>query len=429
MTTIAELRSALQTIPDALLGPDESIVRDEALTSLDALSMFDVVPVAVTFVGSSGSGKSLLVNRCVGADVSPTSVIRPTTTRVLMAGSSGPVSLSVESDYAHVPDARGGVVFIDTPSWEHDEDAVIAAMDVADLVVVVLTPSRYADAAVARLVERLPQGRPSAVVLNRVDASEEDRHRLSDSVSAIYGADVVALDEGGDVHLATEQLLEGLEIDTFGYQRAAVLRSSAASGARHLAGAVTSLSTDIGRLAEQVEARSTDADDVVFSVLASWPESRAAVAQDVVRRIEGIDAALSSGDIGARVRSGLETVDGGRTAAEFDRWKSVLDDRCIASATIRWRRKAAHALVESHAWRVGLNPALDAPPRLRRILKGQLDAIAETAHAEAVDMVAMDLSTRISEWQTAVGRLGTYAPGVLLDAADGFSPRGDRTGG
>ena len=29
-------------------------------------------------------------------------------------------------------------------------------MDVADLVVVVLTPSRYADAAVARLVERLP---------------------------------------------------------------------------------------------------------------------------------------------------------------------------------------------------------------------------------------------------------------------------------
>ena len=98
MTTIAELRTALESIPPALLGPDEVVVRDEALTSLDALSLFDVVPVAVTFVGSSGSGKSLFVNACVGSEVAAVSAIRPTTTRVLMAGSTGPVSLAVESD-------------------------------------------------------------------------------------------------------------------------------------------------------------------------------------------------------------------------------------------------------------------------------------------------------------------------------------------
>ena len=162
MTTIADLRSALLDIPTPLLGPDERRVRDEALASLEALSQFDIVPVAVTFVGSSGSGKSTIFNVCVGFDASPASVVRPTTTNIVMAGGSGPVSVAVESEYVHAINARPGVVFIDTPSWEHSAEAVEAAMDVADLVVVVVTPSRYAYAEVARLVASLPDGRPAA---------------------------------------------------------------------------------------------------------------------------------------------------------------------------------------------------------------------------------------------------------------------------
>ena len=321
------------------------------------------------------------------------------------------------------------MLFIDTPSWEHDEDAVVASMDVADLVVVVVTPSRYADATVARLVERLPEGRPSAVVLNRIDTSPEDRERLTESVHDVYGADVVTLDEGGDVAVAVATLLEGLAIDTLGYQRAAVLRSSAASGARHLAGAVTSLSTDIGELADQVDDVDDGAEALVFTVLDTWPDSRAAIANDVVRAIAAIDARLASSELGDRVRDDLVDVGGGPYAERLDAWKAALDDRCVASARIRWRRKAALALIDDHAWRVSLNPDLDVPPRMRRILKDSLGEISRDANEQARSIVADALGDRITEWQTAVGRLGTYAPGTLLAAADGFSPRGERTDG
>ena len=57
-----------------------------------------------------------------------------------MAGGSGPVSVSVESEYVHVPGAPPGLLLVDTPPWEHDERAVRAAVTVADLVVLVLQP-------------------------------------------------------------------------------------------------------------------------------------------------------------------------------------------------------------------------------------------------------------------------------------------------
>jgi len=81
MTTISELREALESVPSALLDEDDRRVRTETLVSLDALERFDVVPTVIAFVGSSGSGKSSLVNAALGAQISPSGPIRPTTKR------------------------------------------------------------------------------------------------------------------------------------------------------------------------------------------------------------------------------------------------------------------------------------------------------------------------------------------------------------
>ena len=112
MTTIGELRTLLLEVPDVLIDVDDTRVLADAITSLDALEGIDVVPSVIAFVGSSGSGKSALVNAVLGVDATETGVLRPTTLRPLMVGGSGPVSLSAESEYLHLPDARPGILVI-----------------------------------------------------------------------------------------------------------------------------------------------------------------------------------------------------------------------------------------------------------------------------------------------------------------------------
>ncbi|MGI9667361.1 MAG: GTPase [Acidimicrobiia bacterium] len=432
MTTIAELRAQLLSVPVALLGADERRVKEEALTSLDALAQFDIVPAAVAFVGSSGSGKSTIFNGCVGADVSPVSVKRPTTTRAIMAGSSGPVSLAVESEYVLVPSARPGVVFIDTPSWEHDPETIASVMAAVELVVVVLTPSRYADAAVSELVDSLPERRPSAVVVNRVDAEPEDVAALMDSVRELYGADVVELSEGGSVADASEILLRDLAIDTIGYQRGAVLRASGSSGARFLASAVTSLSTEIGSLAEVIDgATASVSGDETLPVLETWHETRGAIVNETRRRVAALDATLAledGGDIAPRVRLDLDPWEGESLGDDLDSWHDRLTASGVANARMRWRKKSGTELIAHNLWKAGVHPGLSLPNRVQRTLGPRLAPTVAEAHEELVSLVDAATEARRQQWASYVAMLGSYTPGNLLAAADGFSPRGAARG-
>lgn len=427
MTTIADLRRELMRVPTALLGPDERRVREEALTSLDALANFDIVPAAVAFVGSSGAGKSTIFNACVGDDVSAVSVARPTTLRTLMAGSSGPVSLSVESEYVLVPGAEAGVVFIDTPSWEHDAASVASVMNVADLVVVVLTPSRYADASVAELVADLPERRPSAVVVNRIDAPADQVEVLMESVRDLYGTGVVELEENGDVRAAAAGLLEDLAIDTIGYQRGAVLRAAGSSGARFLAGAVTSLSTEIGALQTAVEETTVaSVGSEPLPVLETWEETRAALVNDARRRVTALDADLAldgNTDIASRLRLELEPWDGEVLSEDLDRWRADLSNEAVKRAKMRWRKSAGAELITHNIWKGGVHPGLTLPKRVQRVLGQRLNATVEHAHTGLVGLLDAAVEGRRQQWLAQVDALGDYAPGELLAAAEGFSPR------
>jgi energy-coupling factor transporter ATP-binding protein EcfA2 len=153
-------------------------------------------PLLVALVGSTGAGKSTLVNSIVGAQVSATGIRRPTTNSPVLACHPDEVDWFAENVFLPtVPRVRQeglarsgrdgllvlaasegmpkGVALLDTP----DIDSVVQAhrefahqfLDASDLWLFMTTASRYADAAVWELLEYAQErGAALGIVLSRV---------------------------------------------------------------------------------------------------------------------------------------------------------------------------------------------------------------------------------------------------------------------
>lgn len=427
MTTIGELRTLLLDVPDVLLDVDDARVLADAITSLDALEGIDVVPSVIAFVGSSGSGKSTLVNAVLGVDASEVGVLRPTTLRPLMVGGFGPVSLSAGSEYVHIPNARPGILVIDTPAWEHEPEAVRSVLEVADLVVVVVTQARYADASVAELIQAIPTNQRSVVVVNRVVAAGDEREALLTSIASVLGPEVVVIDEGGRVDNAGAALVDGMAVDTLGYERAAVFRSAAASGARHIAGALTAAAVDIGSVSAAVSTiDEADFGSTVFTVFDAWPPTRADLARTVARRVHDTDALIidrAANPLARRLFARIGRWEGeGEVSVDLDAWRTSTVERFVGASSIRWRRRAAIDQIDRFSWRIAINGDSPLPPRMTRMLGDRLLPTVEDTRRDLVAAMAKPVDRRVAVWAGHLDRLAAYAPGELLAAVDGFAP-------
>ena len=431
MTTISELREALQAVPVALFDEDDQRVMTETLVSLDALERFDVVPTVVAFVGSSGSGKSALVNAALADDIAASGPIRPTTNVVTMIGSSGPVSLASESEYLHLPSVRPGLLIIDTPPWEHDSQAVAAVVGVADLVVVVVTPSRYADASVADLVAEIPSGQPSAVVLNRIDVAADDRSELLASVADRFATPVVLIDEGESMDGAVEELLDALNIDSVEYQRSAVLRSAAAAGAGYLAKRVVEAVDLLARFERTLQAATVPSIGVAtLPILDTWDSTRSAIVKRGVGAERSIDESMmaSGGPLAANLLDTLPPIEPQDISRVLDTWKDETVRAFQAEARVRWRKRAATDMLDRFAWRAAINGDVQSPPRFRRVMGDRLERCSATAR-DAIDQILNEpLDRRLDAWRQAGADIGSYAPGILLSLSESFAPDGAARG-
>ena len=144
----------------------------------------------VAFAGSTGSGKSSLLNALAGESIAAVDVLRPTTSEALavvrVQEGSGPLLdwLEVRRRHQLAPDpeaapsrgpAEDGLILLDLP----DHDSVVTAhrleaerlVALVDLMVWVVDPQKYADAAVhERYLRGLTAHRDVVlVVLNQVD--------------------------------------------------------------------------------------------------------------------------------------------------------------------------------------------------------------------------------------------------------------------
>jgi GTP-binding protein EngB required for normal cell division len=163
----------------------------------------------VAFAGGTGSGKSTLFNALSGASFSPPGVTRPTTRHVhaCVWGMQGAAPLldwlGVQRRHryarASVLDSGeadlDGLLLLDLPDHDSVVTASMAAVDrlskLADMVIWVLDPQKYADAAVHNryLIPLAGHATVFAVVLNQIDTlpaehvqdCEDDLRRLLDA--------------------------------------------------------------------------------------------------------------------------------------------------------------------------------------------------------------------------------------------------------
>lgn len=246
LVQIGSARSGPDGFSEQLLNDAQQLL-DRAGQRLRMSSAHTVVALA----GGTGSGKSALFNRLAGADFSAVGVTRPVTRDphacVWGVAGSGQLLEWLEVQRRHRyarssaldrgEDAMAGLILLDLP--DHDSvvssasDQVDRLVGLADLMVWVLDPQKYADAAVHRryLVPLSGHSEVIAVVLNQAD-------RLSAGQAEDCVTDLRRLLESEDLHdvqvLVTSALtgagigeLRKLLIQAVSARRAATARISA----------------------------------------------------------------------------------------------------------------------------------------------------------------------------------------------------------
>ncbi|MBO3087681.1 GTPase domain-containing protein [Cellulomonas dongxiuzhuiae] len=167
---VEEARASRARLVDQL---DEHLV--PRLTELSA-------PAVVVVAGSTGAGKSTLVNSLVGREVSAAGVLRPTTREPVLV--HHPLDADLLSHHPVLDEVQAvaadtvprGIAILDAPDLDSvldsNRDTAHRLLEAADLWLFVTTASRYGDALPWRVLRSAVERSTSvAMVLNRVPAA------------------------------------------------------------------------------------------------------------------------------------------------------------------------------------------------------------------------------------------------------------------
>ena len=213
-------------LDDALLD-EAATVADRAAGRLRLSAQHTVVAIA----GATGSGKSSTFNALTGLELSSTGVRRPTTSwaTACVWGSAGAEELlqwlgipprhqtmrDSMLDTAREDRELDGVVLMDLPDHDSTEVAhhleVDRLVELADLLVWVLDPQKYADAAIhdRYLAPLRSHAGVMVVVLNHIDTVAEDRRQsMVDDVRRLLDLDGLQ-----EVPIFAVSAREGIGID------------------------------------------------------------------------------------------------------------------------------------------------------------------------------------------------------------------------
>lgn len=387
---VARLRSSMEWASVAI-DPD---VRDVVMASIERCEgrlELGVDHTVVALAGGTGSGKSSLFNAVAEQEFAVPGVARPTTSDISAVTWGDPATslldwLEVGVDRRLNLEAGGefeGVVLLDLP--DHDSvnsanrDIVNRVVPMADLLVWVMDPQKYADNALhsAYLQIASVHGQPSLVVLNHVDRLPTDQ--AWEVVRDLQK--LLAVDGMLDVPVMPVSARTGQGID--------ILKAELAGAAQARTVASEAVRADLvsaGRALEKALAR--DADPVLPDV---------EVMVDALARAAGIDAvAAASSAVAAGKTHVVPPVAGIRAeAAERERLDWI--DAATEGLPATWHRVVSDAVAPASQLAEEINAAVSAVewPTIRRVpgIKGALSrhvrasAAAKTVHALARDAV------------------------------------------
>jgi hypothetical protein len=357
---LATLRNQLAAAPLGLATPERDAARRSARAVSDQIDDYLLprlrdldAPLLTVVGGSTGAGKSTLVNSLIGAPVTTAGVLRPTTRspvlvcarpdvaafsgdRVLpglprvtgAAGGPGTVQLVVRDDLP------AGLALLDAP----DVDSVVESnrelagqlLAAADLWVFVTTAARYADAVPWDLLRTAQErGTALAVVLDRVppEAAAEVAADLAGMLTraGLAGARLFVIEERTLVEgqLPEDQVaplrewLHALAADQ--EARAAVVRQT-------LTGALDSLEQRVAGVATALEAQQAAADALRVAAAAAYATAR-----------DGIDEGVRSGTLlrGEVLARWQEFVGTGEWMRALQGQVSRFRDRVVSAVTGR----------------------------------------------------------------------------------------------
>ncbi|MCM4081719.1 GTPase domain-containing protein [Actinoplanes sp. TRM88002] len=317
------------------------------LTRLDA-------PLLVVVGGSTGAGKSTLVNSLVRAPVSTAGVLRPTTRSPVLVSNPAdlpwfqqgqllpglvrtrePSNEATALQIVSAPALGGGLAFLDAPDIDSvvDRNRKLAAqlLAAADLWLFVTTAARYADAVPWELLTtaRL-RGTVIALVLDRVpaEAAAEVATHLQDmlNVRDLGGAPLFVLPETrlDGQGLISEEVIGPLH-DWFG-RLAADSNARSAVVRQTLDGAITSLGPAVAGLADAADEQARAAKALGDRVTAAYRNGRQTMA-------EGLrDGRLLRGEVLARWQ---EFVGTGEFLKTLESKVGQMRDRFISALTGR----------------------------------------------------------------------------------------------
>ncbi len=334
LPSLRQLREATAQLPLGLqiTGVTQArTTRDQLLAQLDDYLiprlMQQDAPLLVVIGGSTGAGKSTLVNTLVGEEVSRAGVLRPTTRspvlifhpgdgdwyagdRILpgLARVSGPGSAAVEDDsnrslrLVATPFIPRGMALLDAPDIDsvvaRNRELAVQLLAAADLWLFVTTAARYADAVPWDLLHTARERATAlAVVLDRVPVEafgEVDAHLrhlldqegLADAPLLVV-AEVPLIDHRLPEHAVAPVRRWITTLAEDANARAEVIRAT-------LTGAVNSLQVRGNALADAAESQERAAWDLHVSVDAAYGQARKTIGNELS------DGTLLRGEVLAR---------------------------------------------------------------------------------------------------------------------------------
>jgi hypothetical protein len=357
---LVALRHRLAAVPPGLAVADRDAAERARRAVVDQIDDYLLprlrdlgAPLLTVVGGSTGAGKSTLVNSLVGAPVTTAGVLRPTTrSPVLVCAPADVSAFASDRVLPHLPRVTGapggpatlqvvvsdalpaGLALLDAPDVdsvvESNRDLAGQLLAAADLWVFVTTAARYADAVPWDLLRQAQErGTALAVVLDRVppEAAREVAEDLAGMLgrAGLSAARLFVVEERPllDGRLPDEQVaplkgwLHALAADQ--EARAAVVRQT-------LTGALDSLDQRVVRVAVALDAQVAAAHALHDAATAAYAAARAGV-DDGVR-----SGSLLRGEVLARWQ---EFVGTGEWMRSLQDRVGRLRDRVAASLTGR----------------------------------------------------------------------------------------------